>query len=102
MKDNQERGLLRIIVRVLVMLFVQVMSLTIMDWLLPGLQVECVWTSILAVGVIALLNALLWPLLSYIFLLFAVLTFGLASLVLNGGLILLAGRLVDGLSVDSL
>lgn len=102
MQDNKERGWLRFIARVLVFLFIQVLSLAIMAWLLPGLQVDGVWTAIVAVGVIALLNALLWPLLSYLILPFAVLTLGLASLALNGVLILVASALVEGFSVDSL
>ncbi|MFN2219452.1 MAG: phage holin family protein [Anaerolineae bacterium] len=101
-KGNRGRTLLRFTVRVLIVLAVQVASLAIMALLLPGLQVEGVWTAIAAVGVMALLNALLWPLLIYILLPFAVLTLGLASLILNAGLILLAGRLVDGLTVDGL
>ena len=102
MNDSKGRELLRFIARVLVLLFVQVLSLAIMAWLLSGLQVDGVWTAIVAVGVIALLNALLWPLLSYLILPFAVLTLGLASLALNGALILLASSLVDGFSVDGL
>ncbi|MGD8622932.1 MAG: phage holin family protein [Anaerolineae bacterium] len=102
MNDNKRRGLLRFIGRVLVLLFVQVVALAIMAWLLSGLQVEGVWTAVVAVGAIALLNALLWPLLSYLILPFAVLTLGLASLALNGALILLASALVDGFSVDGL
>ena len=66
MNDNKKRGLLRFIGRVLVLLFVQVVALTIMAWLLPGLHVEGVWTAVVAVGAIVLLNALLWPLLSYL------------------------------------
>ncbi|MEJ2737126.1 MAG: phage holin family protein [Anaerolineae bacterium] len=102
MKDNRGRRLLGFIARVLIILFVQVVSLAIMDWVLSGLQVDGVWTAIVAVSVIALLNALLWPLLSYIILPFAVLTLGLASLVLNGALILLASALVDGFAVNNL
>ena len=73
-----------------------------MAWLLPGVQVEGVGTAIVAVGVIALLNALLWPLLSYILLPFAVLTLGLLSLLMNGAFILLASALVDGCEVKNL
>ena len=53
-------------------------------------------SAVLAVAVIGLLNALLWPILSYLILPFAVLTLGLASLVLNGALVLLADSLVTG------
>ena len=102
MEDKKERGLFRFVARALVIWLIQVASLAVMAWLLSGLQVEGVWTAIVAVGVIALLNALLWPLLSYLILPFAVLTLGLASLALNGALILLVSTLVDGFSVESL
>jgi putative membrane protein len=54
------------------------------------------------VAAIGILNGLLWPLLSYLILPFAVLTLGLLSLVLNAGLVLLASQLVDGFSVTRL
>jgi len=102
MKGNKGRAFFRFIVRVLVIWPIQVVSLAIMAWLLSGVQVDGVGTAFVAVGVLALLNALLWPLLSYIVLPFAVLTLGLASLVLNGVFILLASALVEGFYVDSL
>jgi putative membrane protein len=101
-KENKGRGLLRFIVRVLVIWSIQVLALAIMAWLLSGVQVDSVGAAFVAVGVLTLLNALLWPLLSYIVLPFAVLTLGLASLVLNGVFILLASALVDGFYVDNL
>ena len=102
MKDNKWRGLFRFIVRVLIIWSIQVVALAIMAWLLPGVRVDSVAAAIVAVGILALLNALLWPLLSYIILPFAVLTLGLASLVLNGVFILLTSALVEGLHVDNL
>ena len=45
---------------------------------------------------IALLNALLWPLLIRLVLPLTVLTFGLGSLVLNAAIVSLAINLVDG------
>jgi putative membrane protein len=102
MKGNKGRAVFRFIVRVLVIWSIQVVALAIMAWLLSGVQVDSVGAAFVAVGVLTLLNALLWPLLSYIVLPFAVLTLGLASLVLNGVFILLASALVDGFYVDNL
>lgn len=101
-KDSKSRGILRFIIRVLVIWSVQVVALFVMAWLLPGVQVDGVGTAVVAVGIIALLNALLWPLLSYVLLPFAVLTLGLFSLLLNGAFILLADALVDGFKVNNL
>jgi putative membrane protein len=101
-KKDKGRELLRFIARVLVIWSIQVVSLAIMAWLLSGVEVESLGAAIAAVGILALLNALLWPLLAYIILPFAVLTLGLASLVLNGAFILLTSALVEGLAVDNL
>ena len=73
-----------------------------MAWLLPGVRVDGLLAAVLAVAAIGILNGLLWPLLSYLILPFAVLTLGLLSLVLNAGLVLLASQLVDGFSVTRL
>jgi putative membrane protein len=102
MSSGKGREILRFIARVLVIWFIQVVALFVMAWLLGGVQVAGVGTAIAAVGLIALLNALLWPLLSYVLLPFAVLTLGRLSLILNGAFILLASNLVDGFQVDSL
>jgi uncharacterized membrane protein YvlD (DUF360 family) len=101
-EDSQRRNTLRFILRILIIWAIQVVALLVMAWLLSGVEVRGVGTAVVAVGVIALLNALLWPILSYIILPFAVLTLGLASLVLNGVLLLLASALVDGFSVSNL
>jgi len=102
MKDNRIRGLLRFTVRVLVIWAIQVVGLVVMAELLPGVSVDSLGTAILAAAVIGLLNALLWPILSYVILPFAVLTLGLLSLVLNAVLLLLASALVEGFTVANL
>jgi uncharacterized membrane protein YvlD (DUF360 family) len=52
--------------------------------------------AVLTTGLIALLNALLWPLLIRVFLPLTVLTFGFGSLLLNAGIVALSIRIVDG------
>jgi putative membrane protein len=88
------------VVRIIVIGIFEVIGLLLMARLLSGLTVDSVGTAILAVAVIALLNALLWPILSRVFLPFAVFTAGLFFLVLNGVIIWLASELVDGFTVD--
>jgi len=100
--NNKGREVLRFVVRTLVVWVIQVVSLLVMAWLLSGVTVEGAGTALIVVAVIALVNALLWPLLSYLILPFAVVTLGLASLVLNGALILLTSALVPGFDVDNL
>jgi putative membrane protein len=102
MKDNRKRALLRFFVRVVVIWAIQVVGLVIMAWLLPGVSLDSLGTAILAAAVIGLVNALLWPILSYVILPFAVLTLGLLSLVLNAVLLMLASALVAGFTVNNL
>lgn len=90
------------IIRILIIWAIQSLGLVILTFLLPGLKLDSVSTAIVAAAVIGLLNALLWPLLSYLILPFAILTLGLAALVLNGAFIWLAGLLVPGFRVEDL
>jgi uncharacterized membrane protein YvlD (DUF360 family) len=102
MKDGKVREILRAIIRTVVVWGFALAGLLLMAWLLPGVSVDSLGTAIVAVLAIALLNGLLWPLLSYVLLPFAVLTLGLLSLVVNGAFILLASALVDGFEVKNL
>jgi len=100
--DPRKRELLRFGIRLAVIWAIEVVGLFFMAWLLPGVRVDGLMAAVLAVAAIGVLNGLLWPLLSYLILPFAVLTLGLLSLVLNAGLVLLASQLVDGFSVTRL
>lgn len=69
---------------------------------LPGLTVDGWRAVVWGVAVIGLLNALLRPLLLFVTLPAAVLSFGVASLTLNAATLLVAARLVPGLGVASI
>jgi putative membrane protein len=92
----------RPVVRILLIWVIEALALLLMTWLLNGLWVENVVAAFAAAAAIGLLNALLWPILSYLLLPFAVLTLGLLALVLNGAIIWLAGQFVAGFNVDNL
>ena len=102
MKTKPHSWVRRPIIRIVIIWIIEALSLVLMTVLLNGLRIDSVATAFVAAAAIGLLNALLWPLLSYIILPFAVLTLGVASLVMNGAIIYLAGFLVDGFHVDSL
>jgi uncharacterized membrane protein YvlD (DUF360 family) len=76
------------------------LSLLIVDRLVAGFFVKDVATAFLGALVIALLNALIRPVLVFLTLPFTVLSAGLLSLVLNAIVVLLAAPLVPGLSVS--
>jgi uncharacterized membrane protein YvlD (DUF360 family) len=63
---------------------------------LPGIDVPSFGAVLLTTAMIAILHALLWPLLIRLLLPLTVLTFGLGSLVLNAAIVSLAIRVVDG------
>lgn len=63
---------------------------------LPGIDVPSFNAVLLTTGLIAVLNAFLWPVLIRLLLPLTVLTFGLGSLVLNAVVISLAIEIVDG------
>lgn len=79
----------------------EVAALWLLARLLPGLHVQSVPTAAWAVVVIALLNAVVRPIIILLTLPFTVLSFGLLILVLNAAILVLAGRIVQGLSVDN-
>ena len=69
-------------------------------YLLPGVSVENYTTAIIVAIVIALLNIFLKPILILLTIPVTVLTLGLFLLVINAFIILIAGELVPGFSVN--
>jgi uncharacterized membrane protein YvlD (DUF360 family) len=63
---------------------------------LPGIDVPSFRAVLLTTAVIAILHAILWPLLIRLLLPLTVLTFGLGSLVLNAAIVSVSIKLVDG------
>ena len=85
--------------RILLIWAIQAFALIIASLMMNGVEIADMGTAILTAAVIGILNALLWPLLSYILVPFAVLTLGLAALLLNGLMVWLASLLVEGFTV---
>jgi uncharacterized membrane protein YvlD (DUF360 family) len=71
-----------------------------MAFLLNGVTIDTFGSAIWGAAIIGLLNALLWPLLSFVLVPFAVFTLGIGALLINGAMVLLASELGDGFSVD--
>ena len=91
---------LRSIARVLVVWISEAVGLVLMIHFVPGLRVDTWGIGILVVGVIALLNAILWPILSKIALPFLFFTFGIGALILNGLIVWLSSLVVPGFHVE--
>ncbi|MGI9643008.1 MAG: phage holin family protein, partial [Acidimicrobiia bacterium] len=73
-----------------------------MAWIIPGLSVSGWEALVLAVGVISMLNALLWPIIARYAAGLILITLGLLGLVLNGLFLMLAAEIVPGFDVSSL
>ena len=99
-EQTQKPRPIRVVARILVIWGIQSAALVIMAYLLNGVSIDSFGTVVVAAAVIGLLNALLWPLLSFVLVPFAVLTLGIGALLLNGLFVLLASQIVDGFSID--
>lgn len=78
---------------------VTALAVGIAAYLIPGIEVTLVGALVLAV-VLALINVFLKPIINLLTLPINVVTLGLFSLVVNALLVMLAGMIVPGFSVD--
>lgn len=69
-------------------------------YLSVGLSVDSWETAFVVAGIVGILNAILWPLLSRILLPFMVFTVGIGALLLNGLLIWLATNFTTGVTIE--
>ena len=100
--DHKQQRTKRPVIRIIVIWIIEALALALATFLFRDMIVDDFSTALAAAAAIGLLNALLWPMLSYLILPFAVLTLGLAALALNGAIILLASYLVEGFQVNGL
>jgi uncharacterized membrane protein YvlD (DUF360 family) len=90
------RRLLGFGIRALIMLGVQALTLVALTALLPGHESLSLDAAALVAAAMAVINAMLWPLLTRIALPLTIVTFGLGSLALSAGMVALAFYVVDG------
>lgn len=79
---------------------ISVVAILLAAYLIPGINVTLVGALVLAV-VLALINIFIKPVVLLLTLPINILTLGLFSLVINALLIMLAGAIVPGFSVDN-
>lgn len=77
------------------------LAILIAAYLVPGITIKSPGWAILVSAVLLLLNTLVKPFLIILTLPVTILTFGLFLLVINAGVIMLAGALVPGFDVES-
>jgi uncharacterized membrane protein YvlD (DUF360 family) len=90
------------VIRVVAIGLAQAVALLLVAWILPQVAIGDFEEAIVAVALIALLNALLYPLLIRITLKVALFTGGLFALVLNGAIVVAASNIDHGLVVDGI
>src|SRR5215471_1752361 len=72
----------------------------LLGWLLPGLTVTGAGAALAAAALFGLINALVWPVFAYFALPLAVLTLGLAAIVLNGAAVALVAYVLPGVDIS--
>jgi uncharacterized membrane protein YvlD (DUF360 family) len=77
-------------IRIAALLCVEAIALVVVAWLLPGVPTLSLGAAVWVVGAMALINAVLWPLITRLALPLAILSFGLVSLALSAGVVALA------------
>ncbi len=90
------RRLLGFGIRTLIMLGVQTLVLIALTALLPSHESLSLGAAALVATAMAVINAVLWPLITRIALPLTIVTFGLGSLALSAGMVALAFYVVDG------
>jgi len=92
----------RAALRILIVWAISAVALHAGAAVIPGVHVAGWTAAIVGAAAIGLLNALVWPLLIRVALPITVLTIGIGALLFNGAVVLVAGVVVPGFTVDSL
>jgi len=83
-------------------ILINTISILVVAYFLPGILLHSAFDAFILAVVLAVLNALVKPVLAILTFPITILTFGLFLWVLNGLMILLADFLIDGVEVRSL
>ena len=81
-------------------IIISAISIIITAYILPGVHVEDLFTSLVVAIVLALLNGIVRPILIILTIPVTVITLGLFLLVINALMIMLAGNIVPGFVVE--
>ncbi|WP_414468788.1 phage holin family protein [Methanobacterium sp. ACI-7] len=98
--ENNDISLRLFISRTLVLWIAGVLGLLLITYIDNEVSVDSIETAFLVVGIIGILNALLWPILTRYTLPFLITTFGAGILVLNALVLWLTGEIVDGFTLS--
>lgn len=85
---------------IIISLIVCTISILILNYLLPGIDVSGVGAAIVTAIVIGIVNAIVKPLLTVLTIPITIITLGLFLLVINALMVLLVDYFVEGFTVD--
>ena len=86
--------------KIIVNLLITTAAVLFASWILAGIHVNNVSSSIIVAAVLILLNTFIKPVLTVLTIPFTVVTLGLFLLVINASIVGLAGMIVPGFEVD--
>lgn len=82
-------------------ILVNSIGILVIGYLLKGIRVKNYWTALWSAVLLALVNALVKPIVVFLTLPLTIVTLGLFLLVINALMLLLIGALVDGLEIKN-
>ena len=88
------------IIKILIKWVALALILMFVAWVIPGIEVENFWVAMIASVVIALINAIIKPILMFLTLPITVLTLGIFTLVINALLFMFSAYLVPGIEIS--
>jgi putative membrane protein len=88
------------LIRFILKIIISAISIVITAYLLPGVHVKDLFTSLVVAVVLALLNGVIKPILIILTIPVTIVTLGLFLFVINALIILIAGNVIPGFQVD--
>lgn len=87
-------------INILLKILISAIAVILTSYLLPGVHVDSFLSALIVAGVLAILNALVKPILIILTIPVTIVTFGLFLFVINALIILIASSLISGFNVD--
>ena len=88
--------------KLIIRLLLTAVAVVVLAKFLPGINLDTYSTAIIVAVVLAILNALVKPILVILTLPITIFTLGLFLLIINALIVLLADKLIDGFGVSSI
>lgn len=86
---------------ILIQLLVSTLLVFGLSWALPGVDISGFWTALVVAIILGFLNLVVRPILIIITIPVTIVTLGLFLLVINAFMVMIAGYIVDGFTVDN-